>query len=173
MKQKIILLTIGLFSLFLFVLYGGIGFDREWNDSTIFMKHKPTLKLFFESKVGESDKTGGDDEKIYVEYFEKNRMPGLYLNIVLLFLQTGIVFLVLFSYLSIFKIKDPFIFKKELSLLILYCIFINFFVYLFAWNFRGLESKFSYIILFMVFVLVDVGLFSMQLNNLIGLYEEE
>lgn len=167
MKQKITLLTIGLISLLLFVLYGGVGFDREWNDSTIFMKHKPKLKLFFESSVGESDRDGGEAEKIYVEYFEKNRLPGLYLNIVMLFLQTGIIFMVMFSYMSIFKIKDHFINKKNLSLFILSGIFIKLIIYVFAWNLGGLESKFSYFILFIVFIISDVGFFSKQTDKLI------
>ncbi|MCP3926665.1 MAG: hypothetical protein GY714_29240 [Desulfobacterales bacterium] len=172
MQKKIILAVTGLFFLFLFFLYGGIGFDREWNDSSLFMKHKPNLQLFFKSTTGESDKSWGEEEVIYHEYFEKNRKTGFFTSIVMFFLQTSIICFLILAYLLIYKVKIFKLDKKNIALIIFYGILIKFSLYVFAWNIWGLENIISYIYLFLVCIIFDLLLFSNMKNGIVEIENE-
>ncbi len=172
MQKKIILVLTGLLFLFLFFLYGGIGFDREWDDSSLFMKHKPKLQLFFKSTTGESDKSWGEEEIIYNEYFEKNRKSGFFTNIVMFFLQTSIICFIILAYLLIFKVKNFKLDKKNFSLIIIYGILIKFSLYVFAWNIWGLASIISYLYLFLVCFLFDLLLFSNMKDGIVEIENE-
>ena len=48
-------LGLGLISLMTVVLFCGISRDPEFHEPTVFVKHRPTLKLHFYTPIGESD----------------------------------------------------------------------------------------------------------------------
>jgi hypothetical protein len=63
-------------------LFVGVYEGREWRDGYIFLKHRPSLKLFFYSPLGEADRSSipgregyltpdqQQEEQLYVEFVE-------------------------------------------------------------------------------------------------------
>jgi hypothetical protein len=63
-------------------LFIGVYEDREWPDTYIFLKHRPYVKMFFYSPLGEADPSSVPghegyltpdqerEEKLYVEFVE-------------------------------------------------------------------------------------------------------
>jgi len=63
-------------------LFVGVYEEREWREVYIFLKHRPSVKLFFYSPLGEADRSSVPgregyltpdqerEEDLYVEYVE-------------------------------------------------------------------------------------------------------
>lgn len=59
-------------------LYLGVYNDREWGELNLFLKHRPTFKVYFHAPLGESDRKINElperlqmEERAYVEFVEK------------------------------------------------------------------------------------------------------
>jgi hypothetical protein len=102
------LLGLGLITLLIALLFCGVSRDPEFYEPTIFVKHRPTLKVFFFTPIGESDlkledleKDSKREELLYQEFVVNhgiytdnlNRLwfvPPILIQLTLTFLSLGV-----------------------------------------------------------------------------------
>jgi len=72
-------------------LYIRVYNDREWGELYLFLKHRPTSKVYFHAPLGESDRKINElpeplqmEERAYVEFVEKG---GGYKRMIMLPIQ--------------------------------------------------------------------------------------
>lgn len=77
----------GLLTLLATILFCGISRDSEFYEPTIFVKHRPTIKVHFYTPTGESDMTlsdltdeGKKEEILYREFIEEQKVYSDNLN---------------------------------------------------------------------------------------------
>jgi len=83
-NRRLIAGILGLGLLSVLWLFVGVYEEREWRDIRIFLKHRPTLKLFFYAPQGEADRSSipgkegylspdqEREEQAYVEFIEQH-----------------------------------------------------------------------------------------------------
>ncbi len=132
--------------------------------------------LFFQSAIGESDRTVGDlpvhlqqEERLFEQYFEGNSLPGPFSAVVLMFLQAGIFYLLLSFHLAMQR--QPLAAKAANYRIIFYnwlpCILIKIILYVVGWNTDMLYKVESYRLLFSLYVLIDIPIFYLVCHKIL------
>lgn len=77
MKKRIIIGLAGTTLLLVMALFVGVFHEREWPDDIyVFIKHRPSFKMVFQSPKGEASGSAlssveTEQERLYVEFVEK------------------------------------------------------------------------------------------------------
>ena len=106
--SRVLFLLIGLITLVITILFCGISRDDEFYEHTIFVKHRPTIKLYFYTPIGQSDLNLTDltedkkrEELMYQEFIDGQKiysdnldrlwfLPPVLIQLTLTFLSLGI-----------------------------------------------------------------------------------
>jgi hypothetical protein len=93
----IVLYGISIISLFIFFLFFGIEFDREWGEPAPFVKYRPSLKFVYDCPGGEASdnetrRTDKDKEECdtYEEFLREHTTNPLFLIPVFMFFSIAI-----------------------------------------------------------------------------------
>lgn len=154
MKKSVIKLIIAII-LFSFI---GIKKDREWNEPSFFIKHRPTFTVEYYSITGESDTTAEDlkdfndrkKELDYIEFAENSKDDFLdNLTVFLIPLMVVLLILSMLQFLKLIPINTTFKAFIISYICSLFLFFILFFIY---WNFfsEGLLLIISYFVLTLI-----------------------